>query len=137
MPSFEGVKYFRLLIPFCQFSAFSLEFQKPFSMTEQFFLIVGQNNFGNKIPFLMFSTKSEVILAMQQEQLKAWEDSHKMNTFEVLFEYLVCSALKCCMRQYKLVLDHSRKLDDLKFVFQQQSKKIHYVWKLQNFVGIL
>ena len=54
---------------------------------------VDQKFFGINIPFLMFSTKSEVILAMQQEQLKAWEDSHKMNTFEVLFEYLVCSAL--------------------------------------------
>ena len=51
----------------------------------------------NEQYFLMFSTKSEVILAMQQEQLKAWEDSHKMNTFEVLFEYLLCSALKCWM----------------------------------------
>ena len=37
----------------CKFSAFSLEFQKFFSITRTiFFLTVGQNNFGNKIPFL-------------------------------------------------------------------------------------
>ena len=42
----------------------------------------------NEQYFLMFSTKSEVILAMQEhQQLKAWEDSQKMNTFEVLFEF--------------------------------------------------
>ena len=29
-----------------------LEFQKFFSITRPFFLTVGQNNFGNKIPFL-------------------------------------------------------------------------------------
>ena len=53
----------------------------------------------------MFSTKSEVILAMQQEQLKAWEDSHKMNTFEVLFEYLVWStpSLQCFEMLYEVV----------------------------------
>ena len=37
---------------FCKFSALSLEFQKFFSIT--IFLTVGQNNFGNKIPFLFF-----------------------------------------------------------------------------------
>ena len=37
-----------------KFSAFSLEFQTFFSRSlEQFFLTVGQNNFGNKIPFLL------------------------------------------------------------------------------------
>ena len=35
--------------------AFSLEFQKFFSTLEQFFLTVGQNNFGNKIPFFSLS----------------------------------------------------------------------------------
>ena len=35
---------------FCKFSAFSLEFQKFFSITRTFFLTVGQKNFGNKIP---------------------------------------------------------------------------------------
>jgi hypothetical protein len=36
---------------FCKFSAFSLEFQKFFPPSlEQFFLTVGQNNFGKKIP---------------------------------------------------------------------------------------
>ena len=38
----------------CKFSAFNLEFQKIFSRSlEQFFLNVGQNNFGNKIPLLL------------------------------------------------------------------------------------
>ena len=37
-------------------SAFSLEFQFFFSITREFFLTVGQNNFGNKIHFSqMFS----------------------------------------------------------------------------------
>ena len=30
------------------------QFQKFFSITKQFFLTVGQNNFGNKIPFPVF-----------------------------------------------------------------------------------
>ena len=35
--------------------AFSLEFQNFFSRSlEQFFLTVGQNNFGNKIPLLLY-----------------------------------------------------------------------------------
>ena len=36
---------------FWKFSVFSLKFQKFFLITKQFFLTVGQNNFGNKIPF--------------------------------------------------------------------------------------
>ena len=36
---------------FAKFSAFSLEFQKLSRSLEQFFLTVGQNNFGNKILF--------------------------------------------------------------------------------------
>ena len=32
--------------------SFSLEFQKFFPITRTFFLTVGQNNFGNKIPFI-------------------------------------------------------------------------------------
>ena len=39
-------------IGFCKYSALKLEFQKFFSITRTFFLTVGQNNFGNKIPFL-------------------------------------------------------------------------------------
>ena len=35
-----------------QFSAFSLEFQKYISINRTFFLTIGQNNFGNKIPNL-------------------------------------------------------------------------------------
>ena len=34
-----------------KFSAFSFEFQKFFSISRGFFFTVGQNNFGNKIPF--------------------------------------------------------------------------------------
>ena len=38
--------------------AFSLELQKVFSRSlEQFFLILGQNNLGNKIPILYFFTE--------------------------------------------------------------------------------
>ena len=37
---------------FCEFSGFSLEFQKFFSITRTIFLTVDQNNFGNKIPYL-------------------------------------------------------------------------------------
>ena len=40
--------------------AFSLEFQKFFSL-EQFFLTVGQNNFGNKIPLLLKIPNNKVI----------------------------------------------------------------------------
>ena len=36
---------------FCSCLAFSLEFQNFSRSLEQFFLTVGQNNFGNKIPF--------------------------------------------------------------------------------------
>ena len=35
---------------FISSASFSLEFQKFFSITRTFFLTVGQNNFGNKIP---------------------------------------------------------------------------------------
>ena len=45
---------------FCKFSAFSLEFQKFFSITKQCFLTVGQNNFGNKIPFIAIALKKWV-----------------------------------------------------------------------------
>ena len=39
----------------CKLSAFSLEFQNFFSITiEHFFLTVGQNNFGNKMPIFFF-----------------------------------------------------------------------------------
>ena len=37
-------------LKFFKFLAFSLKFQKFFSITNFFFLTVGQNNFGNKIP---------------------------------------------------------------------------------------
>ena len=41
---------------FCKFSAFSLEFQKFFSITRTFFFpAVVQNNFGNKMPFLLLT----------------------------------------------------------------------------------
>ena len=41
---------------FCKFLAFTLKFQKfIFQSLEHFFLTVGQNNFGNKIPFLNVS----------------------------------------------------------------------------------
>ena len=43
-----------LHILFCKFSAFSLEFKKLSWSLEQFFLTVGQNNFGNKIPWKPF-----------------------------------------------------------------------------------
>ena len=36
---------------FLKFEAEGQEFQKFFSTLEQFFLTVGQNNFGNKIPY--------------------------------------------------------------------------------------
>ena len=36
----------------CKFSAFSLEFQKIFSITSTIFLTVGKNNFVNKIPLI-------------------------------------------------------------------------------------
>ena len=38
---------------FWKFSAFSLGFQKFFSITRTIFLTAGQNNFGNKIPFIV------------------------------------------------------------------------------------
>ena len=44
-----------MISKFCKFSAFSFELQKFFSNTRTFFLTVGQNNFGNKIPFLVTS----------------------------------------------------------------------------------
>ena len=37
---------------FCKFSAFSLKFQKFSRSLEHFFLTVGKNSFGNKIPLL-------------------------------------------------------------------------------------
>jgi hypothetical protein len=43
-----------LISKFCKFSAFSLKFQKFFSITRTIFLKVGQNNFGNKIPVVVF-----------------------------------------------------------------------------------
>ena len=43
---------------FCKFSAFSLEFQKFSRSLEQFFPTVGQNNFGNKIPFLFLNNSN-------------------------------------------------------------------------------
>ena len=44
---------------FCKFLAFSLEFKSFSQSLEQFFLIVDQNNFGNKIPFLKYNSKLE------------------------------------------------------------------------------
>ena len=43
-----------------KFSAFSLEFQKFFSITRPIFLTVGQNNFGNKILLLIHSKSAKV-----------------------------------------------------------------------------
>ena len=43
---------------FCKFSAFSLELQNFSRSLKQFFLTVGTNNFGNKIP-LSISEKYE------------------------------------------------------------------------------
>ena len=56
---------------FCKFSAFSLVFQKVSRSLEQFFLTVGQNNFGNKISFLTrpiwknMSTKYFILIFLQ------------------------------------------------------------------------
>ena len=50
-------KLFKWSQKFCKFSAFSLEFQNFSWSLEFFFLTVGQNNFGNKIPYLNLSMK--------------------------------------------------------------------------------
>ena len=46
---------------FCNFSAFSLEFQKFSRSLDKFFLKVGQNNFGNKIPIAHFLKERKVL----------------------------------------------------------------------------
>ena len=58
---------------FCKFSAFSLEFEKIFSVIRIIFLIVGQNNFGNKIPFSQFHKS----FFLQYERQKKLEREHK------------------------------------------------------------
>ena len=53
---------------FCKFSAFSLEFRKFFSNTGTFFLTVGQNNFGNKIPKLFLNLRVVKILFIRMKK---------------------------------------------------------------------
>ena len=40
--------------------AFSLKFQKFSQSLDQFFLTVGQNNFGNKIPFISSAIETKI-----------------------------------------------------------------------------
>ena len=47
-------KLFKWSQKVCEFSAFSLKFQKFFLITSTIFFTVGQNNFGNKIQFLLY-----------------------------------------------------------------------------------
>ena len=54
---------------FCKFEAEGREFQKFFLITRQFFLTVGQNNFGNKIPFLSFLQRFRSLQNWQLQKL--------------------------------------------------------------------
>ena len=56
-------KLFQLSLNFCKFSTYNLEFQKFFSIIRTIFLTVGQNNFGNKIPFNQ--TKTDFSIKLQ------------------------------------------------------------------------
>ena len=72
---------------FCKFSAFSLEFQKFFSI-EQFFLTVGQNNFGNKIPFLyLVQVFLDETLLFQNNFSHALKPPLYMQTFLQVFKF--------------------------------------------------
>ena len=68
----------------CKFLAFSLEFQKFFPINIIFFLKVGQNNFGNKIPFL-FSFHFTV----NSRRKKNWrKKKDKLHFVVVIFKFV-------------------------------------------------
>ena len=46
---------------FCKFLALSLEFQKFSLINRTFFPTVGQNNFDNQIPILLFSREQKIL----------------------------------------------------------------------------
>ena len=71
---------------FCKFSAFSLEFQIFSQLLQQFFLTVGQNNFGNKIPFLF-------VHKFQKSLFRLHVYSELFETLEYLPIYKVTSKL--------------------------------------------
>ena len=58
---------------FCKFSAFSLEFQSFSWSLEQFFLRVGQNNFGNKIPFQLLINEKFCLINFDSNSPKTGE----------------------------------------------------------------
>ena len=64
-----------------KFSAFSLEFQKFFSITRPIFLTVGQNNFGNKILLLIHSKSAKVFSIIIQNM------KEKIGVHWTLFRY--------------------------------------------------
>ena len=77
-------KLFKSSQTFCKFSALSLEFQKKNCRSlEQFFLTLGQNNFGNRIQFHPFMKEYNGHLAHP-------------NTLFLLLQKYVLSASELC-----------------------------------------
>ena len=70
-------KLFKLSQKFCKFSASN--FKKNSRSREQFFLTVGQNNFGNKVPFLI--SEDTIPSGINEKECKLclsqtlWEDT--------------------------------------------------------------
>jgi hypothetical protein len=73
---------------FCKFSAFSLEFQNLFSITKTIFLTVGQNNFGNKIPFSGQIAICSSRFSHSLFFLLAWEKSVSFITLDTYHNWL-------------------------------------------------
>ena len=90
-----------MISKFCKVWAFRLEFQKFFSITRTIFLQVGQNNFGNKIPFLHGISK---LLSAQSIRSEAT----KCNKIKFLNQVLQLSSFSfhCIIKMpYTVVLD--------------------------------
>ena len=72
----------------CKFLAFSLEFQKNSQSLEQFFLTVGEINFGNKIPFFpSFLATVAHIKKVEVDRQRAGKEPHYFRLLSYLEEW--------------------------------------------------
>ena len=78
--------------------AFSLEFLKFFSITRKFFLTVGQNNFGNKIPktLIVFPPFAEYHNALVQNGVSDYDWTRFALDFEKAVVQRVLSNISLC-----------------------------------------
>ena len=78
-----------MISKFCKFSAFSLEFKSFSRSLDQFFLTVGQNNFGNKIPFLFLLCCAIVLISnAKQNRMKCSDNSPRFSSASPMHQCL-------------------------------------------------